>query len=339
MNPTNLILYGPPGTGKTYRTAAEALRLCGADIPEDREEVMERYHALSKAGRIRFVTFHQNFSYEEFVEGLRPETGDGDRENDAGAGFRLEPRPGIFLEACAEATEHVDDEAQQFVLVIDEINRANISKVFGELITLIEPDKRLGMPNALKVRLPYSRREFGVPANLHIVGTMNTADRSIALLDTALRRRFRFEEMAPDTSVKAFHDAQQATGLPLAEVLNTMNRRIEYLVDRDHRIGHAFFIGCENKVQVDAVMRDKVIPLLQEYFFDDWNRLAAVLGEKEKGGNFLTCETIEDPMGEGGEPLKSWRVAEHFQEEAYRRLVSGKASATGATDEGGADLA
>jgi 5-methylcytosine-specific restriction protein B len=213
---------------------------------------------------------------------------------------------------------------QQFVLIIDEINRANVSKVFGELITLIEPDKRLGMRNALKVRLPYSKREFGVPANLHIIGTMNTADRSIALLDTALRRRFRFEEMAPDTSVPAFREAEESTGLPLAKVLETMNKRIEYLVDRDHRIGHAFFINCETKADVDAVMRDKVIPLLQEYFFDDWNRLAAVLGEKkDKGGNFLDCEKLHDPMGEGRDSVNSWRVRPSFDEGAYDRLIAG----------------
>ena len=183
--------------------------------------------------------------------------------------------------------------------------------------------ERLGMPNALKVRLPYSKREFGVPANLHIIGTMNTADRSIALLDTALRRRFRFEEMAPDTSVEAFLDAEEATRLPLADVLETMNRRIEYLVDRDHRIGHAFFIGCKTKSQVDAVMRDKVIPLLQEYFFEDWNRMAAVLGERDRGGNFLKCDTLKDPMGEGDDQ-KSWSVKAEFETNAYARLVSGK---------------
>ena len=156
---------------------------------------------------------------------------------------------------------------------------------------------------------------------------MNTADRSIALLDTALRRRFKFEELAPDTTVGVFVKVENETGLPLATALETMNRRIEYLVDRDHRIGHAFFIGCKTKEQVDSVMRDKIIPLLQEYFFDDWNRLAAVLGEKDKGGNFLEYETIEDPMGEGGEALKSWRVKREFDLGAYERLI-GKAENT-----------
>ena len=110
-----------------------------------------------------------------------------------------------------------------------------------------------------------------------------------------------------------------------------MNRKIEYLVDRDHRIGHAFFIGCKTKENVDAAMRDKVIPLLQEYFFDDWNRIAAVLGEKDMGGNFLECETIEDPMGEGGEALKSWRVRNTFDREAYGRLVGKPAAVSNQT--------
>lgn len=314
----NLILYGPPGTGKTYRTMAAAVQLCDGLDPQDslllgsvrRGELRNRYDELVQLGRIGFVTFHQSFAYEEFVEGLKPEAlPEG--------GFKLVPKPGVFRR-MAEAAKL---SAEEHVLIIDEINRANISKVFGELITLIEPDKRLGREERLRVTLPYSGDEFGVPANLHIVGTMNTADRSIALLDTALRRRFRFEELAPDSSVPAFKEAEEATGLPLSSVLEAMNRRIEYLVDRDHRIGHAFFIGCKTKPNVDEVMRNKVIPLLQEYFFDDWNRLAAVLGEKGQGRNFLMCDVIEDPMGEGGEPLKSWKVRESFDEGAYARLV------------------
>ena len=220
------------------------------------------------------------------------------------------------------------------MLIIDEINRANISKVFGELITLLEPDKRLGQGNALTVRLPYSKREFGVPSNLHVIGTMNTADRSIAQIDTALRRRFKFEEIAPDPSLLTTAD-----GISLRQVLTVINQRIEYLIDRDHRIGHAFFMGEGGKDRraIDATMRDKVIPLLQEYFFDDWNRLAAVLGEKENGGNFLICEIIEDPMGDGGEPLKSWRARASFQKADYSRVVSGKTTSEPMANSGEAD--
>jgi 5-methylcytosine-specific restriction enzyme B len=501
--PTNLILYGPPGTGKTYATATEAVRLCDGTAPSDRDDLMARYEELRGEKRIAFVTFHQSYDYETFVEGLRPETSD---QNGNVVGLRLEPKPGIFREISALAEQarsrpatsvapidrdfsgkrfwkmgqgaigteddvyeaaaaggyialgwggaidwsssqfetmdaiktewqrlnpndsthshwkqtHVfrsemqvgdivivpngnsafravaevtgdyyfepsaegyyahrrkvkwllvldeplpldtivegnftmrtlyslavkrmnlaalarllfSDQQEavavestaapdQFVLVIDEINRANVSKVFGELITLIEPDKRLGMPNAISLRLPYSKRDFGVPANLHIVGTMNTADRSISLLDTALRRRFLFREMVPDLS----RLPEQVEEVPLRLILEVINDRIEYLVDRDHCIGHAFFMGAggNSRAAIDATMRDKIIPLLQEYFFDDWNRLAAVLGEApEKGGAFLECRMLADPTDQGGEARPSWRVREEFAPDAYDRLV------------------
>jgi 5-methylcytosine-specific restriction protein B len=527
--PTNLILYGPPGTGKTYATAYEAVRLCDPEAIADngdvlypdtvegrmrwlgsgkaRKTLMTRYNELRRGKRIEFVTFHQSYDYESFVEGLRPETAPDAASG--GAGFRLVPQPGSFREiahlaeeAASPATgenaqpgarfelgtrqvfkmslgrggseEHIYDDAienntislgwggeidwtpfnsyeavharwnqdhpgtngndsnitqiyrfrvsmkpgdivlvsagntsiraiaevvadydydpqaefrnrrsvrwlkvfddpiavdtfydrdftprtcyllkemylkrealqtllagvaaapsediqdpatewtpsatlPQFVLIIDEINRGNISKIFGELITLIEPDKRIGMENALTVTLPYSKRAFGVPANLHIVGTMNTADRSIALLDTALRRRFVFREMAPDPSLLAAAAAE--SGLPLLAMLTTINARIEYLLDREHRIGHAFFMGCKDKAGIDAVMRHKVIPLLQEYFFEDFARVHAVLGK-----GFITSSDLLPPPGfEGrGDVRQSWSVRETFPDIAYFTLA------------------
>ncbi|WP_295635718.1 AAA family ATPase [Novosphingobium sp.] len=518
-DPQNLILYGPPGTGKTYRTALEAVKLCDPDAAypsteEGRKALMTRYRELETEKRIAFVTFHQNYDYETFVEGLRPETG----ENEGGsAGFRLEARAGIFREICALADQartrtapsaaatgydfagrrfwkmgqgaigtedDVYDSAvannyvtlgwggsidwsderfstfeaikaewlaqnpedttpsnwtqtwpfrcemqigdivivpygntafraiaevtgdyrfepsaegyyahrrdvrwlltldeplpldtivdgnftmrtlyslptkcvnlpalgrliagdsdsevaplsetlpDQFVLIIDEINRANISKVFGELITLIEPDKRLGMDNWLTLTLPYSKkRDFGVPSNLHIIGTMNTADRSIALLDTALRRRFNFREMAPEPGLLGVVE-----GIDLKAVLTAINQRIEYLIDREHRIGHAFFIGCKTAEQVHAAMRDKVIPLLQEYFFEDWSRIHGVLGD-----GFIGSVTLKCPLGEG-EDRKSWFVclekqpdgSDRFPHDAFAQLI-GKVADVAAESQG-----
>ena len=500
--PTNLILYGPPGTGKTFSTSAEAVRLCGEPVPEDREALMQTYQQLLAAGRIEFVTFHQSMSYEEFVEGRQPMTGSDEDDDTSSAGFRLETVPGIFrriakraetsrgrstgddaitiagrpvfkmsigeannpedahlfeeaidggyallgfedidwsddkyanreaiIEAC-KTKGHTDvnvwsgavqmpfifrnlvrtgdivivskgnslfraigqftgdyeyhprpeggyahrravrwhwmdrqgvlvseiytrrftqksiyqlfekelnisalerylnsqqaegpAEPEPFVLIIDEINRANISKVFGELITLLEPDKRLGQPNALKVRLPYSGDDFGVPSNLHILGTMNTADRSIALLDTALRRRFTFREMMPDPSLLA--EAAGTCGLDLPKLLATINERIEYLYDREHQIGHAYFTGCASRADVDAVMRHNVIPLLAEYFFEDWEKIAAVLGgaaslDGATKGGFLDRSVLKSPPGlEDGDALPRFRWVIRSEAEGF----------------------
>lgn len=497
---TNLILYGPPGTGKTYRTAQEAVRLCGEEPPAHRGELMTRYRELADAGRIEFVTFHQSMAYEEFVEGLRPNSTDEDGQPLPG-GFRLVPTPGIFrriarraetstgpadhefsvgdrrvfkmslgeaanpddaylfddaienghiilgfedidwsdsqyesrnkIMAAAQAVAHegtklnaqsavvqmphifrnwmregdlvivskgtklfraigvitggyrfvprdggdyghqrdvrwlwVDRDGvpvdeiyargfsmrttyemtlndlkvpaleryansqrqgsgapEAFVLVIDEINRANISKVFGELITLLEPDKRLGRTNALRVRLPYSGDLFGVPANLHIVGTMNTADRSIALIDKALRRRFTFREMMPDYTIEGMEHEIDGAGVTLAEVLRTLNARIEYLIDREHQIGHGWVLACTNRAELDEVMRDKVIPLIAEYFFEDWGRTAEVLGGRRENP-FLESVALPAPPGvDADEPRYRWLVREDFAANAYLRLV------------------
>ncbi|AJP34654.1 restriction endonuclease [Campylobacter jejuni subsp. jejuni] len=162
-----------------------------------------------------------------------------------------------------------------FVFVIDEINRGNVSKIFGELITLIEPSKRIGEKEELKVKLPYSGEEFGVPKNVYIIGTMNTADRSITSLDTALRRRFEFIEMMPDVS-KLSMDCE---GINLQELLKAINTRIEYLLDREKTIGHAFFISVENLESLKKVFKNRIIPLLQEYFYNDYALIDAVLNK------------------------------------------------------------
>ncbi|EOH6611067.1 McrB family protein, partial [Campylobacter jejuni] len=162
-----------------------------------------------------------------------------------------------------------------YIIIIDEINRGNVSKIFGELITLIEASKRIGEKEELKVTLPYSGEKFGVPKNVYIIGTMNTADRSITSLDTALRRRFEFIEMMPDVS-KLSMDCE---GINLQELLKAINTCIEYLLDREKTIGHAFFIGVENLNDLKSIFQNKIIPLLQEYFYNDYALINAVLND------------------------------------------------------------
>ena len=389
----NQILYGPPGTGKTYHTIDMALQIIDSKVPESREEAKDRFEVLRESGQIEFVTFHQSYGYEEFVEGIKAdvesedirysieegifqkisrkaeknylnsiqqdqnkkdfdlvfkekilnklngeeklkietpqkyfyitdvtdktiffEKANGNRghslsikslkkmyeegENNflhGGLSVYYQPILALLLEDSMEDRE--PEELKNYLLIIDEINRGNISKIFGELITLIEESKRLGNEEAMEVTLPYSGEKFGVPNNLYIIGTMNTADRSIALMDTALRRRFEFVEMMPDVSLL---DKIEVEGIQIGQILSMINKRIEYLYDRDHTIGHAYFMELKKNNTIEAlghIFQNRVIPLLQEYFYNDWEKIRLVLADnqKEEAYQFITVKKGYDP--------------------------------------------
>ncbi|QOG11795.1 McrB family protein [Arcobacter sp. FWKO B] len=410
--PLNQILYGPPGTGKTYNTINKALEIIDGVVPDDRVEAKAKFEEYKKAGQIEFVTFHQSYGYEEFVEGIKAKTTDNGVEYKIEFGIlkkltktakenfensrktnlqliqekSLKQKLEIFLnDALENGTEFVktkggkfkiielsqdeitifaedsnysdkklsipidefykiletdlelktsrqmakdifglnnqrqrdtyyftmskkfhetkidnieeienEEPLKNYILIIDEINRGNISKIFGELITLIEPSKRIGADEEIRVKLPYSGDDFGVPSNLYIIGTMNTADRSIALMDTALRRRFEFTEMMPQPELLDFdieilnqvqNDEKHSIKINIKSLLETINKRVEYLYDRDHTIGHAYFMSLrddkitDKKGELENIFRNKIIPLLQEYFYDDWEKILMVLGK------------------------------------------------------------
>lgn len=380
--PLNQILYGPPGTGKTYNTINRAIEIINPsfDLNQDRHIIKSEFNRLTEEGLIRFVTFHQSFSYEDFVEGIKPKTikktaKDGDKTHD----IVYEIEAGVFKQLCKnaiickdsidlsslvgkklgktiviETTEEIirlrkpqggemllpitmllelkrylkDNnidllssrkidssgidrsryptlepylingypnfipelmneinsihtiesikDKQNHVLIIDEINRGNIASIFGELITLIEEDKRERGTEMLSTVLPYSKEKFSVPKNIYIIGTMNTADRSVEALDIALRRRFSFIEMAPNYSLI---ENKEFEGVNLCDLLNMINLRIEKLLDKDHRIGHAYFMRVNTKEDLKKVFKDKIIPLLEEYFFGDYSKIGLILGK------------------------------------------------------------
>jgi 5-methylcytosine-specific restriction protein B len=449
----NQIFYGPPGTGKTYATIDAALEILDPEYlttySEDREQLKSRFDELSTEGQIRFVTFHQSFSYEDFVEGLRAVSDDEDKQlqymveagvfkrlcDDArtqgvqsetgirsnpriwkisinGSGnsqtksyclehgearigwgntgdLRQDPEQNPYFQGlgsgdkgtlsyfademaigdillCIHSADQIGavgvvtsdyryevdspagiisdyqhvrlvnwlyrevkqsilplNDNRQFtlktvypmwrfgwadllgylekqgvkpqapsisthhkrkphVLIIDEINRGNVSRIFGELITLIEPSKREGAAEALSVELPYSKRPFNVPANVYLIGTMNTADRSLSGLDIALRRRFNFREMPPQPELL---DDLVIEGVNIGELLRVMNQRIEVLLDRDHCLGHAYFMSLKADDPLDRlelIFRNQILPLLQEYFFEDWQRIQWVFNDHRK---------------------------------------------------------
>ncbi|WP_335976397.1 McrB family protein [Gaetbulibacter jejuensis] len=244
-------------------------------------EVPELYELINKVEnfnpspdkeikRYKFVTFHQSFSYEDFIEGIKPVMSDN-TELSEDLGYKIED--GIFKEICKDAAL---DPNNRYAIFIDEINRGNVSAIFGELITLIEKDKRKGAINEMSIELPYSKKKFSVPSNLDIYGTMNTADRSVEALDTALRRRFEFKEMMPNVKVIEGLEVEEVS---LSEVLETINKRIELLVDRDHTIGHSYFVNVDTKEKLAHAFNDKIVPLLQEYFYGDYGKIGLVLGK------------------------------------------------------------
>lgn len=256
--PALRILYGPPGTGKTFKTSEEAYEILTGKRPtkgaSSQEKMRNSINEAKLRGNIAFITFHQNYDYSDFIEGYKPST-----DKDGKLSYAL--KDGLLKQLAQLASKWPKE---PFVLIIDEINRGNISKVFGELITLIEPDKRSGAQNALTVRLP-SGSNFSLPANLCIIGTMNNADRSIALLDTALRRRFDFVKMPPSPLVL------KENGEPkLAELLTGLNNRLAdcEMLSPDHRIGHAWFMGTEaDAVAFKRALENKILPLLEEWFY------------------------------------------------------------------------
>lgn len=375
--PLNRILFGPPGTGKTYNSISHAVSIInGTDLnaETDRDSIKNEYDKLVAEGQIQFVTFHQSYSYEEFVEGIKPYTNGGQVEYEIADGIfkklcllaqeksSLGNFDSIYQEFVNDITENgnslelksirqskpftvkinsngncvatpkteaatemtitkkvlknfiengiVDDWKtyttaiakyiqdnyikekvsdtsiienniqKRYVLIIDEINRGNISRIFGELITLIEESKRIGASEELKIKLAYSGVHetdlFGVPNNLFIIGTMNSTDRSIALIDTALRRRFTFFEYKPNASKLQI----TTDGIDLNKLLETINSRIEFLLDKDHLIGHAYFMNIANKDDLTSVFRNKIIPLLEEYFYSDYHKIQLILGDK-----------------------------------------------------------
>ena len=371
----NQILYGPPGTGKTYNTVIKAIEITNPElIQKDKDGNVENYEVLKgkfdelrQKGQIEFVTFHQSYSYEEFVEGIKPDLESNDLK------YKLDS--GVFKRICQNAAKTMTDNfdevyekfindladynednlfqlktgkgktfgitvnsnknlsiymgknltkwgtltkenlknlsdwqyyanpiytylknnynlvvtetensIQPYILIIDEINRGNISKIFGELITLIEEDKR----GTLSVKLPYSQEDFTVPQNLYIIGTMNTSDRSIASIDIALRRRFKFVEMMPrpEKLVDKNNQPLMVEDINLQNLLKTINERISYILDRDHQIGHSYFMNWKNydMTTLKNVWFDEIMPLLNEYFYSDWDKLQAILGQANEIG-------------------------------------------------------
>lgn len=307
----NKILYGPPGTGKTYQTKEKSINIL-FNTKMDREQINQMYNDYLQKGQIRFITFHPSYSYEDFIEGIRPNLS----HNDINIGF--EYHTGLFKDIALKALNELLDEKieswseykgekqsqidskvtevlengipndKNYVLIIDEINRGDISKVFGELITLIEKDKRIGEDNQLVIQLPYTQQNFCLPPNLYILGTMNTADRSLALIDVALRRRFDFEEMPPifDTLIEKpeLFNSKNLKGKPLFNASITALIKLNDIlgknpdIGKDKKIGHAFLCNLKDEKEILPRWKNKIMPLIEEYYYFDKQTLSEISG-------------------------------------------------------------
>tara|TARA_R110001592_G_scaffold112965_3_gene311597 strand:+ start:461 stop:1900 length:1440 start_codon:yes stop_codon:yes gene_type:complete len=329
----NTILYGPPGTGKTYATTELAVKIAepefyqevalNTDEHERRKVIKARYDDLVASNRVGFATFHQSFCYEDFIEGIRAKT------SDDGGGLVYEVEDGIFKKLATLAASHnseivvghsssLNTESRNYVLILDEINRGNIARIFGELITLLEPDKRENGEDERSVILPYSKELFTVPENLYVIGTMNTADKSLAQLDLALRRRFDFVEVMPKPGLL---NGVEAYGVSVENLLEVINARIEVLLDRDHLIGHSYFlslkqVGVDKDHLISLIFENRIIPLLQEYFFSDWEKIGWVLNDIDKPWDDRFIQLQQDNVALNS--LFSAKVADEVQDRRYK---------------------
>jgi hypothetical protein len=281
--PTNVILYGPPGTGKTFHTKEHAVTLCnGKATPAT---LKEDFAKLVADKRVAFVTFHQSYDYSDFIIGFKPVP--------SANGMSFEVRKGVLMRLAEEAEKNPH---LPYLLIIDEINRGNISKIFGELITLIEADKRRDGDFPIEVTLPCAFKgndgketcQFSLPSNVHLLGTMNTADRSIALLDTALRRRFKFVRKEPRPEL--LH--ADLDGVKLPKLLTKLNVILTEAFSPDHQIGHAWlpmkFDAKATSADLIAAFEDKILPLLDEWYYDDANGKEALVAQLTEDGKVTT---------------------------------------------------